>query len=29
NGVSEAIAGPLLLLAFAGTQTRAGSLKKD
>ena len=29
NGVSVAIAGTLLLLAYAGTQTRAGSLKKD
>ncbi|SNF66364.1 protein YdcD [Streptococcus pneumoniae] len=28
NGVSVAIAGTLLLLAYAGTQTRAGSLKK-
>ncbi|RJP08626.1 ECF-type riboflavin transporter substrate-binding protein, partial [Streptococcus pseudopneumoniae] len=26
---SVAIAGTLLLLAYAGTQTRAGSLKKD
>ena len=29
NGVSVAIAGTLLLLAYAGTQTRSGSLKKD
>lgn len=29
NGVSVAIAGTLLLLAYAGTQTRAGRLKKD
>ena len=28
NGVSVAIAGTLLLLAYAGTQTRAGSLKR-
>ena len=29
NAVTIAIAGTLLLLAYAGTQTRAGSLKKD
>jgi len=29
NGVSVAIAGTLLLLAYSRTQTRAGSLKKD